>query len=121
MKNFKLFLMMFCATLALGTFTACDDDDDVQTGLIGSWIQEDEDSSVTVSFYGNGKGKVHFVYKTTTGKDEINENFEYAFDKEDSYLEIIGSTLEGEYYVTVTASVLRLTGGGYRYELTRVK
>ncbi len=123
MKNFKLFLMMFCATLTLGTFTACDDDDDAphQSGLIGNWIQTEAYSSTTISFLKNGTGKIHFEYKTSTGTDGVNETFEYTIDKDDSYLVIIGSTLEGSYDVTVTNSVLQLVGESYRFELTRVK
>ncbi len=122
MKKFKLFLMMFCATLALGTFTACDDDDDVQTGLIGNWIQKNENYSVTVSFYSNKKGRVHYVGKTATGSEEMIEPFEYVYysDNYNSTLEIVGSSLNGDYYVTVTASVLRLYGES-NYQFTRVK
>lgn len=76
---------------------------------------------MTVTFNKNLTGTLNLKYTST----DINEKFEYVYDSDDEVLNIIGSTLEGQYELTITVSTLRLyfySGGSRKYyEFTRKK
>ncbi|MCI7306801.1 hypothetical protein [Alistipes senegalensis] len=125
MKKLKLFLMMFVAAAMCTGFVACSDDDDspATPSIIGTWVNSAnaDESSMTVTFNKNLTGTLNLKYTST----DINEKFEYVYDSDDEVLNIIGSTLEGQYELTITVSTLRLyfySGGSRKYyEFTRKK
>lgn len=97
-----------------------DDDDDLASAnsIVGTWMQvNDYGTIITVQFRANKTGVIDFVYPDGSGSS--TENFEYDYLPEDRYLEIIGSSLDGVYDVTLTATKIRLSHGLTYYEFTR--
>lgn len=102
-------------------FTACSDDDDepaATSALVGNWQQvNDAGTTITVTFRNNGSGVINYSYRDGSG--DSNENFEYDYIENDRELTVIGSSLQGNYYVTLTATKLLLSRNGYSYEFTK--
>ncbi len=114
-------MSLFLAT----SFSAasCSDDDDnpaANNSIVGAWEQtNDYGTVITVQFKSNKTGVIDFVYPDGSGSS--TENFEYDYQPEERYLEIIGSRLKGEYEVTLTATKIRLKNyyENKVYEFTR--
>jgi len=121
MKNFFRFLLMSLFLATSFSVASCSDDDDPAGGnsIVGAWEQVDEDGTITVRFNSNKTGVIDYV--SADGSGSVKENFEYDYQPEERYLEIIGSELDGEYEVTLTATKIRLKNyyDGEYYELTR--
>ena len=115
---------MMLVVLAMSVcMVSCGSDDDEPSGatasIIGNWIQTEDDEVATLQFKANKTGTIIFV--KTDGSGGSNENFEYDYIEKERSLTIIGSQLDGAYYVTVTATKLKLTDilDGSWYEFTK--
>lgn len=97
-----------------------DDSDDTLTSIIGEWTQVNNAGTlITVKFNSNKTGNINFTY--ADGSGDSNENFEYDYIKDERKLTIIGSSLNGQYTVTLTNTVLLLSDmyEGYSYKFTK--
>lgn len=123
MKNFFRFLLMSLFLATSFSAASCSDDDDDPAGnnsIVGTWGQvNDYGTIITLRFNSNKTGVIDFVYPDGSGSS--TENLEYDYQPEERYLEIIGSQLDGEYEITLTATKLRLKKyyGNTGYEFTR--
>jgi len=123
MKNFFRFLLMSLFLMTSFSAASCSDDDDDPAGdnsIVGTWGQvNDYGTVITVRFNSNKTGVIDFVYPDGSGSS--TENFEYDYLPEDRYLEVIGSQLDGEYVITLTAAKIHLKKYGENkvYEFTR--
>lgn len=122
MKNLK-FLSMLLFIITCSFMVSCskdDDSDDTLTSIIGEWTQVNNAGTlITVKFNSNKTGNINFTY--ADGSGDSNENFEYDYIKDERKLTIIGSSLNGQYSVTLTNTVLLLSDmyEGYSYKFTK--
>lgn len=122
MKNLK-FLSMLLFIITCSFMVSCskdDDSDDTLTSIIGEWTQVNNAGTlITVKFNSNKTGNINFTY--ADGSGDSNENFEYDYIKDERKLTIIGSSLNGQYTVTLTNTVLLLSDmyEGYSYKFTK--
>lgn len=122
MKLFKYFLIFAAVVASSVLFTSCDKDEEFESGgILGSWTQTNSSGTViTLKFNSNTSGSIKFEYPNNMGTDV--ENFSYDYVKDERWLRIMGSSLEGNYSVSVSASTLQLIDyEGYYYEFKRVK
>lgn len=128
MKTLRYFgVVLMTILLSLG-FAACssDDDDDNASGstsIVGSWKQTSDGQLATVTFNANMTGVVTFVYYNDDGREigSVTENFEYYYDAAKQFVKIYGDTeLDGEWDVTITATMLILEDYVIQYRFTRV-
>lgn len=121
MKAITKYLMMIVAMLAMSvSFSSCDPDDgDIEkVSIVGKWEQVNSAGTViTVTFNSNRTGVVHYLYTNNTGDE--NENFEYDYIDSDRSLTVIGSQLNGVYYVTLTATKLVLSNSKHTYSFDK--
>jgi len=121
MKAITKYLMMMIAMLAMSvSFSSCgDDDEDIEkVSIVGKWEQVNSAGTViTVTFNSNRTGVVHYLYTNNTGDE--NENFEYDYIDSDRSLTVIGSQLNGVYYVTLTATKLVLSNSKHTYSFDK--
>ncbi len=126
MKKFFRFLMMALMVSMTCSLASCSDDDgddgdSAYSSIVGAWQQTNQAGTLITLTFNKGKtGTILFVYPDGSGSS--TENFEYDYIEEDRYIEILGSQLDGEYIVTVTARTLRLKDywyGDTYYEFTK--
>lgn len=121
MKAITKYLVMMVAMFAMSiSFSSCgDDDEDIdKVSIVGKWEQVNSAGTViTVTFKSNRTGVVHYLYTNNTGDE--NENFEYDYIDSDRSLTVIGSQLNGVYYVTLTATKLVLSNSKYTYSFDK--
>lgn len=56
MQKLKLLLLFFVTTLGAFQLTSCKDDDDASgSSIVGTWVNQDEYGSTTVTFYPDGR------------------------------------------------------------------
>lgn len=119
MKLSRFLAMMIAMVMACASLTSCSDDpkpveEEKQpaapsSALIGTWVQtNDYGTVITLTFNEGGTGRINYTYPDGSG--DSNENFEYDYDSVDRDLTVIGSQLNGNYDVVVTATILQLTG-----------
>lgn len=120
MKQFaklKYLMVAFIVAMLSLSFTACgDDDDDVMvtpetSSIVGSWKYSgsDDDTSLIITFRSNNTGVVTVTaYENGRESGSTSENFEYSYSSTNQTVTLVGSSLEGTYRVTVTASYLML-------------
>lgn len=122
MKTMR-FLSMLLVMVALSvSMVGCGSDDDdpasSTTSIIGSWTQTNSaETVITLLFKSDKTGSINYTYSDNSG--DKNENFEYDYIDSDRSLTIIGSQLEGSYYVTLTATKLVLSNSSYSYIFTK--
>lgn len=120
MKVFK-FLAMMIAMFAMSVgFSSCsDDEEDIdKVSIIGKWEQINSAGTIiTLQFNTNRTGVINYLYTNNTGDE--NENFEYDYIDSDRSLTIIGSQLNGVYYVTLTATKLVLSNNKHSYSFDK--
>ncbi len=121
MKLFKYFLIFTTLVASSVFFTSCDKDEEFESGsIVGSWTQTNSSGTViTLKFNSDTSGSVKFVYPDNIGTDV--ENFSYDYVKNDRWLRIMGSSLAGDYEVSVSSSTLQLIDYDGYYEFKRVK
>ena len=99
MKKLKLFLMMFCAAIAAGSFSGCDDDEDgsradknLDGTLFGEWIENDGNRYVHgyMCFYDDGTG-ISGSYESDIDLVNEDEDFEWYTAGDDEHLYINGT------------------------------
>lgn len=119
MKAITKYLMMMVLLLAMSSSSCRDDDEDiVKVSIVGKWEQVNSAGTViTVTFNSNRTGVVHYLYTNNTGDE--NENFEYDYIDSDRSLTVIGSQLNGVYYVTLTATKLVLSNSKHTYSFDK--
>jgi len=118
MKNFFRFLLMSLFLATSFSAVSCSDDDDDPAGnnsIVGTWTWTGEDITLTAQFNPDKTGALIVA----TGGRNLTESFEYDYLPEERRMEIIGSTLEGVYEVTMTATQLRLRDSGGYWEFSR--
>lgn len=114
MKKIKFLSMLLLMLVTMFSFAACSDDDDegavASSSIVGTWEQiNDAGTTITVTFNSNKTGRINFVY--SDGSGDRNENFEYDYIEASDgtrHLTIVGSSLAGNYTVTITATRLHL-------------
>lgn len=120
MKYLSMLLMMVALSVCM---VGCgSDDDDEPSGttasIIGNWSQtNDAGTVITLQFKANKTGTINYVY--SDGSGNRNDNFEYDYIEKERSLTIIGSQLQGVYYVTLTATKLILSNNSAAYEFTK--
>ena len=120
MKYLSMLLMMVALSVCM---VGCgSDDDDEPSGttasIIGNWSQtNDAGTVITLLFKANKTGTINYVY--SDGSGNRNDNFEYDYIEKERSLTIIGSQLQGVYYVTLTATKLILSDNSAAYEFTK--
>lgn len=120
MKYLSMLLMMVALSVCM---VGCgSDDDDEPSGttapIIGNWSQtNDAGTVITLQFKANKTGTINYVY--SDGSGNRNDNFEYDYIEKERSLTIIGSQLQGVYYVTLTATKLILSDNSAAYEFTK--
>ena len=120
MKYLSMLLMMGALSVCM---VGCgSDDDDEPSGttasIIGNWSQtNDAGTVITLQFKANKTGTINYVY--SDGSGNRNDNFEYDYIEKERSLTIIGSQLQGVYYVTLTATKLILSDNSAAYEFTK--
>ena len=120
MKYLSMLLMMVALSVCM---VGCgSDDDDEPSGttasIIGNWSQtNDAGTVITLQFKANKTGTINYVY--SDGSGNRNDNFEYDYIEKERSLTIIGSQLQGVYYVTLTATKLILSDKSEAYEFTK--
>ena len=120
MKYLSMLLMMVALSVCM---VGCgSDDDDEPSGttasIIGNWNQtNDAGTVITLQFKANKTGTINYVY--SDGSGNRNDNFEYDYIEKERSLTIIGSQLQGVYYVTLTATKLILSDNSAAYEFTK--
>lgn len=128
MKQIRLIGMALVAVLMSFCFTACssdDDDNDISNGtnIVGSWKQTNSAGTViTLTFNSNKTGMVTYVYYDDNNRQtgSATENFEYIYNSTENEVKIYGDTqIEGDWDVTITATMLILEGGGHQYRFTK--
>ena len=122
MKAVKFFAMMIAMVAMCVNFSSCggggDDPDIDKVSIVGKWEQVNSAGTViTVTFKSNRTGVVHYLYTNNTGDE--NENFEYDYIDSDRSLTVIGSQLNGVYYVTLTATKLVLSNSKHTYSFDK--
>ncbi len=107
-KLFRFLVVSLLLAAGLSAISCSDDNNDTYNdSIVGTWEQvNDYGTVITVRFNANKSGSVHFVYPNNIG--DKTENLEYDYMHEDRFLKIIGSSLKGEYEVTLTATKLQL-------------
>ena len=75
------------------------------------------EAMITLQFKANKTGTINYVY--SDGSGNRNDNFEYDYIEKERSLTIIGSQLQGVYYVTLTATKLILSDNSAAYEFTK--
>ncbi len=112
-----LMMLLFISTICLG-FTSCSDDDDEPTNpssysIVGTWFSDYFGYDEVLVLEKNGTG----TYTTSVEGIRIVEDLEYSYSDTDDLLTIMGSSLQGRYYVLLGPSKLGfpLSGGGYQY------
>jgi len=126
-KTLRFIGMVLMAVLVSVSFAACssDDDDDNVSGsssIVGSWKQTNSYGTViTLTFNSNKTGVVTYAFyddERLTGSK--TENFEYVYDSTEQEVKIYGDTqIEGEWDVTITATLLILEDGSSQYRFTK--
>ena len=120
MKYLSMLLMMVALSVCM---VGCgSDDDDEPSGttasIIGNWSQtNDAGTVITLQFKANKTGTINYVY--SGGSGNRNDHFEYDYIEKERSLTIIGSQLQGVYYVTLTATKLILSDNSAAYEFTK--
>lgn len=120
MEYLSMLLMMVALSVCM---VGCgSDDDDEPSGttasIIGNWSQtNDAGTVITLQFKANKTGTINYVY--SDGSGNRNDNFEYDYIEKERSLTIIGSQLQGVYYVTLTATKLILSDNSAAYEFTK--
>ena len=120
MKYLSMLLMMVALSVCM---VGCgSDDDDEPSGptasIIGNWSQtNDAGTVITLQFKANKTGTINYVY--SDGSGNRNDNFEYDYIEKERSLTIIGSQLQGVYYVTLTATKLIMSDNSAAYEFTK--
>lgn len=123
MKTLKyLSMLLMMVALSVCNVSCGDDDADEQAGttasIIGNWVQTNKAGTViTLQFRTNKTGVINYVF--SDGSGDTNQNFEYDYIEKDRSLTIIGSQLQGVYYVTLTATKLILSDADGAYEFTK--
>ncbi len=77
----------------------------------GDWTYGGFPAAISLNFYSDKTGKLTVTYKDGSG--DVNENFEYDYVEADRELVIVGSSLDGKYKVTLTATKLKLAADEY--------
>lgn len=120
MKYLSMLLMMVALSVCM-VGCGSDDDDELSgttASIIGNWSQtNDAGTVITLQFKANKTGTINYVY--SDGSGNRNENFEYDYIEKERSLTIIGSQLQGVYYVTLTATKLILSDNSAAYEFTK--
>lgn len=119
MKYLSMLLMMVALSVCM---VGCgSDDDDEPSGttasIIGNWSQTRCRYGDYSQFKANKTGTINYVY--SDGSGNRNDNFEYDYIEKERSLTIIGSQLQGVYYVTLTATKLILSDNSAAYEFTK--
>lgn len=112
----KVFSMMLILLAMSFTMVSCSDDDDEPSSgnpLVGTWVKEQTDETVTVTFKSDQTGTVDFYDHDT--EITTNQKFEYQYNADQQELYILGScSLSGTYDVIITATKMTLKGYDYR-------
>lgn len=127
MKYLKCLLTVLCIAIA-PIMTSCDKNDDdkpTTVSILGSWQQtNDYGTVITLTFNKDTSGSVLFQY---ANGDSAHEKFSYEFVDymgAERWITIIGSSLEGEFDVVLTATRLRLSyysnGADHYLDFTRI-
>lgn len=120
MKYLSMLLMMVALSVCM-VGCGSDDDDELSgttASIIGNWSQtNDAGTVITLQFKANKTGTINYVY--SDGSGNRNDNFEYDYIEKERSLTIIGSQLQGVYYVTLTATKLILSDNSAAYEFTK--
>jgi len=119
--------MALVAMLLSLCFMACssDGDDNNVSGsslIVGSWKQTNSYGTViTLTFNSNKTGVVTYThYDDGRQTGSKTENFEYVYDSAEQEVKIYGDTqIDGEWDVTITATLLILEDGSHQYRFTK--
>ncbi len=128
MKTFKLLFMLLMMVVCSVGFTSCSNDDEVAdgssvAGILGTWVQEEENTKTTFTFNKDGSGSK--TEEETDKKGNIVETetkvFDYTYDSEKHTLMYNekGSTTVYKYEATLTGHTLMLEWGDLVYILKR--
>ena len=119
-----LWMVVMTMVLALG-FTACSDDDEPagsSASILGSWETTTDSGSdhLLVTFNSGKRGELTVTSYDDKGNElqSITQGFEYDYREAERLLYIIGSALDADYRVVLSASTLRLIELDYRGEET---
>ena len=129
MRTVTKYLVMMIAMMAMCVnFSSCSKESVPEPpvevkGIIGTWMQSGNSSSVTFVFSKDGSGSMTLVETTSQGHSQTTRlNFTYVYTENDNQLKLYvdGSSVVENYICRITGDTMMLDQGNTTYILKRV-